>query len=153
MVLHSHQHPSSDLAQVGPVVDFLQHQRFEWRGPFARGRARQTAAAASRLHHEGRTVPHPGQVAEWQGQLGQERITHRVLGVIPPFNDFRPGGRGARRWATCACGRSLELLTSRHCSTKAGMRHAGTWTEYCIRREASIWSMQVNEPAEVSIAF
>jgi hypothetical protein len=24
-------HPCLDLAQVGPVVDFLQHQRFEWK--------------------------------------------------------------------------------------------------------------------------
>jgi hypothetical protein len=24
-------HPSLDLAQIGPIVDFLQHQKFEWR--------------------------------------------------------------------------------------------------------------------------
>jgi hypothetical protein len=139
-------HPSLDLAQVGPIVDFLQHQRFEWPEAVSpEGVLGRQPPPRPDYTMKGRTVGSIlRQVAEWHKQLGHD--SNRPLCSWPrsPFRDFRLV-EGSAALGNMRVWTITELLTSRTLLHEGqAMRHCvATWTEYCIRREASIWSMRV----------
>lgn len=138
--------PSIDLAHVGPVVDFLQHQRFEWQEAVSpEGVLGKQPPPRPDYTMKGRTVASIlRQVAEWHRQLGQDTNHPSRAWRHSPFNDFRLV-EGSAALGNMRVWTITELLTSRALLHEGqAMRHCvATWTEYCIRREASIWSMQV----------
>ena len=84
-------HPGLDLAQVGPVVDFLQHQRFEWKdGVSPGGVFGKQPPPRPDYTMKGRTVASIlRQVEEWHKQLGQETNQPSIAWRHAPFHDFR----------------------------------------------------------------
>jgi hypothetical protein len=139
-------HFSLDLAQVGPVVDFLQHQRFEWReGVSPNGVLGKQPPPRPDYTMKGRTVSSIlRQVDEWHKELGQGTNQPLITWRRAPFKEFRlvqgdEGERNMRVWTI------TEILTSRALFLEGqAMRHCvATYQKECIRRQVSIWSMHV----------
>jgi hypothetical protein len=139
-------HRSLDLAQVGPGVDFLQHQRFEWRdGVSSEGVYGKQPPPRPDYSMKGRTVASiRRQVEEWHKQLGEEMHQPSLSWGHSPFKEFRliEGSEeqgNARVWTI------TELLTSQALFLEGrAMRHCvATYVQDCARRQTSIWSMQV----------
>jgi hypothetical protein len=139
-------HPGLDLAQVGPVVDFLQYQKFAWReGVSAGGVFGKHPPPRPDYTMKGRTVVSLlRQVEEWHKELGREVNQPSISWRPAPFGELhlvqgeeRPGN--VRLWTI------TEILTSRALFLEGqAMRHCvATYKERCIRREVSIWSMQI----------
>jgi len=139
-------HPSLDLAQVGPVVDFIQHQKFEWReGVSPKGVLGKQPPPQPDFSIKGRSIASICRlVEEWHKQLGQDTQQPSLSWRHSPFKDFRlvegsEGQSNMRLWTI------TELLTSRALFLEGqAMRHCvATFIERCARRQTSIWSMQV----------
>jgi hypothetical protein len=139
-------HPCLDLAQVGPVVDFLQYQRFEWKeGVSADGVFGKQPPPRPDYTMKGRTVASVlRQVEEWHKELGRETNQPSISWRHAPFNEFRlvqgeEGLGNMRMWTI------TEILTSRALFLEGQtMRHCvATYKERCIQRQVSIWSVQV----------
>jgi hypothetical protein len=139
-------HPGLDLTQVGPVVDFLQHQRFEWKeGVSPEGVFGKQPPPRPDYSMKGRTVASIlRQVEEWHKELGRETNQPSISWLPSPFKEFRliqgEETLGNRRVWTIT-----EILTSRALFLEGqAMRHCvATYKEQCLRRQVSIWSMQV----------
>ena len=139
-------HPSLDLGQIGPVVDFLQHQRFEWReGVMPTGVLGKVPPPHPDFTMKGRTTASICRlIAEWHKQLGQDSQRPTVSWPHSPIKDFQwlDGSEepdNVRLWM-------IRELLSNHALFVEGqaMRHCvATYTKSCIRRQISIWSMQV----------
>jgi hypothetical protein len=139
-------HPSLELAQAGPVVDFLQHQKFEWKeGVSPEGVFGKQPPPRPDFTMKGRTVASVlRQVEEWHKQLGQDTNQPSLSWRHSPFNDFRLV-EGSEALGNMRVWTITELLTSRALFLEGqAMRHcAATYVERCVRRQTSIWSMQV----------
>jgi PcfJ-like protein len=139
-------HPSLDLAQVGPVVDFLQHQKFEWReGVSAEGVFGKLPPPRPDYTMKGRTVASIlRQVEEWHKQLSREPHQPSLSWRHSPFRDFRLV-EGSETLGDMRVWTISELLTGRALFLEGqAMRHcAATYSERCAKRRTSIWSMQV----------
>jgi hypothetical protein len=139
-------HPCLDLAQVGPVVDFLQYQRFEWKeGVSADGVFGKQPPPRPDYTMKGRTVASIlRQVEEWHKELGRETNQPSISWRHAPINEFRlvqgeEGLGNMRMWTI------TEILTSRALFLEGqAMRHCvATYKARCIQRQVSIWSVQV----------
>src|SRR5262249_47927660 len=92
-----------------------------------------------------RTVPSVlRQVEEWHKQLGQDTNQPSLTWRHSPFKDFQliegcEALGNMRRWTI------TEILTSRALFLEGqAMRHCvATYQERCVRRQVSIWSMQI----------
>src|SRR5262249_7691336 len=84
-------HPSLELARVGPVVDFLQHQKFEWKeGVSPEGVFGKQPPPRPDYTMKGRTVASVvRQVEKWHQQLGQDTNQPSLSWRHSPFKDFR----------------------------------------------------------------
>jgi hypothetical protein len=146
-VLHFFIHyPALDLAQVGPIVDFLQYQKFEWHeGVSPEGVFGKQPPPHPDYTMKGRTVTSLlRQVEEWHKQLGQETGAPSRCWRHSPVKDFRlvegsPALGNMRAWTI------TELLTNQALVVEGrAMRHCvATYAERCAGRQTSIWSMQV----------
>jgi hypothetical protein len=139
-------HPSLNLAQVGPVVDFLQHQKFEWReGVSPEGVFGRQPPPRPDYTMKGRTAASIlRQVEEWHKQLGQGTNQPSLTWRRSPFKDFRLV-EGSEALGNMRVWTITELLTSRALFLEGqAMRHCvATYAERCACRQTSIWSMQV----------
>jgi hypothetical protein len=139
-------HPSLDLAQVGPVVDFLQHQRFEWKeGVSAHGVFGKRPPPRPDYTMKGRTVASIlRQVEEWHKELGRDTNQPSITWIHAPFHDFRLV-QGEEALGNMRVWTITEILTSRELFLEGqAMRHCvATYKDRCVRRQVSIWSMQV----------
>jgi hypothetical protein len=139
-------HPSLDLAQIGPVVDFLQHQRFEWKeGVSQNGVFGRLPPPRPDYTMKGRTVASIlRQVEEWHQELGREENQPTITWRQAPFKEFRLV-LGEEQLGNMRVWTITEGLTSRALFLEGqAMRHCvATYKERCIRRQVSIWSMQV----------
>jgi hypothetical protein len=139
-------HRSLDLAQVGPIVDFLQDQKFEWReGVSSEGVFGKQPPPRPEYSIKGRTVASlVRQVVVWQKELGRDAHQPSLSWRHSRFKDFQlvegNAEQGSMRVWTIT-----ELLTSRALFLEGrAMRHCvATYAERCARRQTSIWSMQV----------
>jgi hypothetical protein len=132
-------HPELDLVHVGPIVDYLQHQKFQprravtpdnsvvlqpppWPSLTMKGRS---PAALLRL------------VDAWHAQLAfaDDRVWPRAR--VADWQWSEPAGE-RRKW------RIFELCSSAQLVLEGQrMRHCvATYIEACVRRRTSIWSMQ-----------
>jgi hypothetical protein len=139
-------HPSLDLAQVGPVVDFLQHQKFEWKeGVSQEGVFGKLPPPRPDYTMKGRTVASIlRQVEEWHKELGQDTHQPSLSWRHSPFKDFQLI-EGSEALGNMRVWTITELLTSRALFLEGqAMKHCvATYAERCARRQTSIWSMQV----------
>jgi hypothetical protein len=139
-------HPSLDLDQVGPVVDFLQHQRFEWReGVTPTGVFGKVPPPRPDFTMKGRTTASICRlVSEWHKQLGQDSQRPMVTWPHSPIKDFQ-WLEGSEELENVRVWTISELLSS-HALFLEGqaMCHCvATYTKVCVHRQISIWSMQV----------
>lgn len=137
--------PQLHLAQVGPIVDYLQYQRFECEEVFvARGVRERRRPVRPNLSMNGRTVA---------SLLRQVERWHRELG--------RAGGSG-RRWErsgigeltleTGVPGRSLRIWRIRELLSAAELLQEGrdmrncvaSYASSCGRGSCSIWTMELH---------
>jgi hypothetical protein len=141
-------HPSLDLAQVGPVVDFLQHQKFEWKeGVSSEGVLGKQPPPRPDYSMKGRTVASVLlQVEQWHKQLGQDANQPSLSWRHSLLKDFRLV-EGSEALGNVRVWTITELLTSRALFLEGqAMRHCvATYTERCARRQTSIWSVQVED--------
>jgi hypothetical protein len=139
-------HPSLDLAQVGPVVDFLQHQKFEWKeGVSQEGVFGKHPPPRPDYTMKRRTVASIlRQVEEWHRELGQDTNQPCLSWRHSPFKDFRLI-EGSEALGNMRVWTITELLTSRALFLEGqAMRHCvATYAERCAHKQTSIWSMQV----------
>ncbi len=139
-------HPSLELAQIGPIVDFLQHQKFEWKeGVSSEGVFGKQPPPRPDYTMKGRTVASVlRQVEEWHKQLGQDTNQPCLSWRHSPFRDFRQV-EGSEALGNMRVWTITELLTSRALFVEGrAMRHCvATYAERCARRQTSIWSMRM----------
>jgi hypothetical protein len=139
-------HPSLDLAQVGPVVDFLQHQKFEWtEGVSPEGVFGKLPPPRPDYTMKGRTVASIlRQVEEWHRQLGYDANQPAFCWRRSPFKDFQLV-EGSEALGNMRVWTITELLTSRALFLEGqAMRHCvAAYAGCCARRQTSIWSLQV----------
>jgi hypothetical protein len=137
--------PSLDLAQVGPVVDFLQHQRFEWReGVSPTGVFGKQPPPQPHFTMKGRTTASICRlVSEWHRQLGQDSKQPTVSWRHSPIKDLQIV-EGSEELGNVRLWTISELLTNRALFLEGqAIRHCvATYTKNCVRRQTSIWSMQ-----------
>jgi hypothetical protein len=137
---------SLDLAQVGPIVDFLQHQKFERReGVLPDGVVGTIPPPRPDFSMKGRTIASICRlVEEWHKQLGLDAHQRSLSWRHSPFRDFRlvegNEDKGNMRVWTIT-----EILSARDLflEGKAMRNCVATYTKSCARQQTSIWSMQV----------
>ncbi|HYV39288.1 MAG TPA: PcfJ domain-containing protein [Gemmataceae bacterium] len=138
-------HPKIDLAQIGPIVDFLQHQRFEPQEVCVHGVFVKQPPPQPDYAMKGRSLRSVmRQVAEWHKQLGKETkkpVLRWPRCKIGEFEHIEGNEHLAsmRRWTI------TELLTSRRLFDEGRLMHhcVGTYAEPCAKRQTSIWSLTV----------
>jgi len=139
-------HPSLGFAQIGPVVDFLQHQRFQWReGVTLAGVFGKIPPPHPQYTMKGRTVASIlRQVEEWHKELGKEENQPTIMWRHSPIKDFR-FIEGSEALGNMRAWTISEILTTRALYLEGrAMRHCvETYGDECEQREVSIWSMQV----------
>jgi len=141
-------HAALDLAEVGPVVDFLQHQKFEWKeGVSPEGVFGKQPPPRPDYTMKGRTVASLlRQVEEWHKQLGHDTARRSLAWRPAPFKDFRLI-EGSEALGNMRAWTITELLTSRALFLEGqAMRHCtATYAERCAHRQTSVWSMQLED--------
>ena len=118
-------HPSLELAQVGPIVDFLQYQKFEWKeGVSQDGVFGKQPPPRPDFTMKGRTVGSIlRQVEEWHKQLGHDMSQPTLSWLRSPFKDFRLV-EGSEALGNMRVWTITELLTSRALFVEGrAMRH------------------------------
>ena len=139
------QHPHLPRAQVGPIVDYLQHQRFEvvegFLAPGVRGRQ---PPPQPNLSMNGRS---PESLLRAVDRWHRELASGGGSGL-----EWEPSGIGELEWETGTPGKTLrvwrirELVTGRelHAEGRA-MRHCvSTYAQSCARGRCSIWAMELH---------
>jgi hypothetical protein len=145
-------HPELDLAQVGPIVDFLHHQKFTWReglssdGEFGalpppqpdfvlKGR---TPASLLRLVVTWHKELGAAKLVErsWpRSRIGEHRWVEKITGTLPDGQPFTE----ARVWTINELCSSTELVIEgrfmQHC--------VATYVPACLQRRTTIWSLQL----------
>jgi PcfJ-like protein len=138
-------HPSFDLDHVGPVVDFLQHQKFESKeGVSAQGVLGRQPAPRPDYSMKGRTVASIlRQVDEWHRDLGTGMRQPLSSWPHSPFKDFRLV-TGSEALGSLRVWTVNELLTNRALFLEGQtMRHCvSAYADCCVRRQTAIWSLQ-----------
>jgi hypothetical protein len=137
-------HPELARVHVGPVVDFLHHQRFAQRRLFVGPGVRENCPPPRpHLTMRGRSVPTLlREVEAWHGSLA--RMSGKKVVVWPP------SGILPFEWETGTRGEDLQVwrireLLSAHDLNLEGqrMRHCvALYTSSCRAGHASIWAME-----------
>lgn len=138
-------HPKLDPGHVGPIVDFLHHQRFVPQEVFVGGVLVRQRPPRPDYSIKGRTVQSLlRQVEEWHKHLGKEcRKPARVWGrsKIREFEVVEGCAQeqNMRRWTI------RELLTSQELLAEGrALRHCvASYAAECAWRHTSIWSLRL----------
>lgn len=138
-------HPRLDLVHVGPIVDFIHHQRFATSEVIRGGQLVTLPPEQPDYSLKGRTVASLlRHVAEWHDQLGRVALDNGRRWSPSRINDFEllEGSEqlhNLRRWTI------TELLSSGELVAEGqAMKHCvATYVPRCVSREVSIWSMKV----------
>lgn len=142
-------HPLLDHIHIGPVVDFLQHQRFEWRdGVSSNGVFGKVPPPQPDFSVKGRTAASICRlVSEWHKQLGQESSQPTVVWLHSPIKDFQRV-EGSEHEENMRCWTITELLNNRALFLEGqSMRHCvASYLDRCARRQTSVWSMEIENP-------
>lgn len=139
--------PMLDPVHIGPIVDYLHHQRFVTQEVFvAPGILERRPPPQPNLCLKGRTAASLlRQVLRWHQQLGRERHSNLQwpksgIGGFE-FVEGRKESGNMKRWTIRELLGGQELIAEgrrmRHCVAS----YAGS----CARRATSIWSMQLED--------
>jgi PcfJ-like protein len=145
-------HPDLEPAQVGPIVDFLQHRKFECReGVDADGMFGPQPPPDPDFTLKGRTPASLLRLVEaWHEELGTKAVAERrwprsrlgefrFIEKVAASSTEREPQLEARVWTISELCSSTELLLEgrvmRHC--------VATYVVPCLQRRTSIWSMQL----------
>lgn len=140
-------HPELDPSQVGPVVDYLQHQRFVPQDVLVEeGELTGLGPPQPNLSMKGRTPRSLlRQVDEWHERLKLPRdvatLSWRPSGIGAFCHVEREFDAGLRCW-------TIRELTSGEQLRREGaaMRHCvASYARWCARRTTSIWSMRFED--------
>jgi hypothetical protein len=141
-------HPRLDLAHVGPVVDFLQAQKFvTTEGVSADGVFGPQPPPQPCYTIKGRTVPSIlRQVEEWHRQLGRDPNQPDMSWKPSRFKGFRLV-EGSEALQNMRVWTIRELLSSRELFLEGkAMRHCvASYAFQCAKKQTSIWSMQLED--------
>ncbi len=147
--------PMLDRAHVGPIVDYLHHQRFVGEETYiAPGRRLDAVPAQPNLSMKGRTPETLlQQVNAWHRSLAEDnryQIRQWPSLGIRGF-EFLEGSHQSRN---LKCWRIRELLSTKALVTEGRqMRHCvATYASSCARGHCSIWTMEVESYEGVSKA-
>ena len=142
--------PMLDRVQVGPIVDFIEHQKFRTQevvtGP---GQVEVLPPPQPGLSMKGRSADAlMRQMEEWHGQLRKARRGGEVYFKSSGIRAFRrQGGQDGneRIWTI------RELLSSSELVREGrAMRHCvATYADSCGKGRCSIWSMEVEDAGKV----
>jgi PcfJ-like protein len=140
-------HPELDLNQVGPVVDYLHHQRFVPEEVFLDDGLRvELDPPQPNLSMKGRTLRSLlRQVGEWHAKLKRPRKSPLLTWKTSGIGEFRYVEREASDGLRCW---TIRELTSSEELRREGeaMRHCvASYAGDCARRETSIWSMRFED--------
>jgi PcfJ-like protein len=140
-------HADLDLDQVGPVVDYLHHQRFIPEELFLNDGFRvELDPPQPNLSMKGRTPRSLlRQVGEWHAKLKRPRKSPLLMWKPSGIGEFRHVEREAPEGLRCW---TIRELTSSEELRREGeaMRHCvASYTGDCARRETSIWSMRFED--------
>ena len=139
--------PMLDRVHVGPIVDYLQNQRFERRWVFtAPGVREEQPPPQPNLSMRGRRVETLlRQVDAWHDELGRVNRTEGLrweASGIPPL-EFQAGtqGKSLRSW------RTRELLSSEELYREGRAMHhcVGSYAASCARGACSVWALEVED--------
>ena len=139
--------PMLDPRQIGPIVDYLQNQRFEGADVEVRpGEWRREPPAQPGLTMRGRTVATlMRQVDEWHASLGTMRDVPDGLYDAAEFPGIdiekKRDGRAVLHWSI------RQLRTARDLVLEGeALRHCvASYHWSCARGQCSIWSLSVSE--------
>jgi hypothetical protein len=138
--------PSLDLAQIGPVVDFLQHQRFEWRdGVSLNGVFGKQPPPRPDFSMKGRTpISICRLVEEWHKELGERTEQPTIFWPRSQIGEFQYV-EGCEEQGNMKLWTITEILTNKALVFEGRtMRYCvATYIKECVSRQSSIWSMQV----------
>lgn len=137
--------PDLDLVHVGPIVDYLQNQRFHaFRGHIAQPNLTMKGRTPASLLR---------QVEEWHAALD-------LHDDLPPDAQWNPSGisafeflEGAESWHDLGyrgkVWRFTELLTARSLSAEGrAMKHCvGSYARQCVSGACSIWTLEMETHA------
>jgi hypothetical protein len=137
------QHPEYERSQVGPAIDYLQHQRFEPQ-PAANFDA-PWAAVQPNLSMQGRSPDALlRQVERWHRELA--RAGHRGRGISWASSGISPLAWTTGSGETRQISRTRELLSSAALSAEGRlMRHCvATYARVCAAGGSSIWALELH---------
>jgi hypothetical protein len=137
-------HPGLDPIHVGPIVDYLHHQKFEGReGVSPAGTLVRLPPPRPDYSIKGRSVASVlRQVADWHHELGAAPTGGRTWPTtgIRGYRDVEGGEPGGVRvWTVTELRSARDLVLEgrmlRHC--------VAAYADRCARRRTSVWSVQV----------
>jgi hypothetical protein len=140
--------PRLELAQVGPIIDFLSEQKYETRQLCAGNATFQECGPPNpNLEMKGRTVKSLLRaMAVWKEQRRRETrrgfVRWRPIGISGfRLVEFEPRERTTRTWTI------EELLNSHELRSEGrAMRHCvADYDSACAGRTSAIWSMRVED--------
>jgi hypothetical protein len=138
-----------DFAQVGPIVDFLQYQKFDWKEVVAfNGVVTRRPPPQPEYSVKGRTAASiQRHVDQWHRRLGKDANQPDVSWRRSPIKEFRLV-EGSEALENMRVWTITELLSSRALLNegKALCHCVATYAERCARRQTSIWSLQLENP-------
>lgn len=142
-------HPELELESVGPIVDFLQHQKFTWReGVTPTGSLERIPPPQPDFSMKGRTPAALLRLVEdWHAELGRNQSERVQVWPRAPVGEARwveqtrsrDGDLESRVWTFS------ELCSSHALFTEGKLMHhcVASYAEGCVRRISSIWSLQI----------
>lgn len=137
--------PMLDLAQVGPILDYINHQRFEWQNVFvAPGVVERRGPEQPNFTMKGRTpATLLRQVEAWHRTLSkvqQPKVEWPASGIAP-FEFVE----GTERGGTLKVWTITELLSTKALVAEGRkMKHCvATYAHSCASGACSIWTLEV----------
>jgi hypothetical protein len=139
-------HPMLDLAHVGPIIDYLYHQRFvpehvHW----APGHREESPPPQPHLSMKGRTPESLlRRVQTWHRTLSNDN-THQIRQWPPSGIEGFEFLEGSERGGNLKCWTIRELLSSKALTAEGRqMKHCvATYASSCARGHCSIWTMEI----------
>lgn len=139
-------HPMLDRTQVGPIIDYLQYQRFVPEHVYiANGQREETSPPQPNLSMNGRTPESLlRQVHDWHRKLNNDnryQIQQWKSSGIQNYEFIE----GSEKKGTLRCWTIRELLSSKALLAEGRqMKHCvATYADSCARGFCSIWTMEV----------
>ena len=139
-------HPFLDRAHVGPIIDFLNHQRFVPEHVYVTpGQREESPPPQPNLSMKGRTSTSLiRQVNEWHRKLANDN-THQVRQWKPSGIQEFEFQEGSQASGNLKCWSIRELLSSKALVAEGRqLKHCvATYASTCDRGQSSIWTMEV----------